>query len=153
MSYLENRIPPPLVAIAVAAAMWFLARFGSAVEIAIGVRLAAAGLVALVGLAVMGLGVGAFGRARTTLNPVKIDTASALVTDGIFAHTRNPMYLGMTIILLAWAVYLAAPWSLIGPVAFVLFMTRFQIVPEERVLAAKFTSAYLDYTSKVRRWV
>jgi len=80
-------------------------------------------------------------------------TATALVTSAAYHHTRNPMYLGLVAFLLAWAVYLAVPWTLIGPLAFVLFITRFQIIPEERVLLQKFGDAYKAYQRQVRRWI
>ena len=63
------------------------------------------------------------------------------------------MYAGLAALLLAWAVYLAVPWAFLGPLAFVLAITRFQIVPEERVLLEKFGTAYADYRRQVRRWL
>ena len=63
------------------------------------------------------------------------------------------MYVGFAAMLVGWAVCLAAPWSLLGPVAFVLFTDRFQIVPEERVMRAKFGGAYDEYRATVRRWM
>ena len=94
-----------------------------------------------------------FWRHETTIDPVDLERASTLVTGGIFRLSRNPMYVGFAAVLVGWAVCLAAPWSLAGPVAFVLFTTRFQIVPEERVMRAKFGRAYDDYRAQVRRWV
>ena len=59
----------------------------------------------------------------------------------------------MTCLLCGLAVFLAAPWALLGPVAFVLYITRFQILPEERVMRAKFGQAYEAYAGSVRRWI
>jgi protein-S-isoprenylcysteine O-methyltransferase Ste14 len=112
-----------------------------------------AGGCALIGLACGAPAFRAFGRARTTINPVDIDAASTLVTDGIYRYTRNPMYLGLLALLAAWAVYLGVGWALLGPMIFVAFITRFQIMPEERVLQGKFGAAYADYRARVRRWV
>jgi protein-S-isoprenylcysteine O-methyltransferase Ste14 len=95
----------------------------------------------------------AFRRAETTIDPVRIDRASALVTTGIYRLTRNPMYVGLTALLCSWAVYLAVPWAFLGPVFFILFMTRFQIIPEERTMETKFGRAYADYKRRVRRWL
>ena len=94
-----------------------------------------------------------FGRVKTTTNPVNIEAASALVTSGIYSYTRNAMYLGLVAFLLAWAIYLSAYWTLLGPLAFVLFITRFQIIPEERVLHNKFGDAYTAYQRQVPRWL
>ena len=94
-----------------------------------------------------------FRRNKTTINPVDLESASALVTSGVFRFSRNPMYVGFTAMLVGWAVCLAAPWALVGPVAFVLFTNRFQIIPEERVMREKFGQAYDDYQAQVRRWI
>ena len=63
------------------------------------------------------------------------------------------MYVGLTLVLIGWAAFLCSAWALPGPVVFVLYITRFQIVPEERVLAGKFGAAYAQYTARVRRWL
>jgi protein-S-isoprenylcysteine O-methyltransferase Ste14 len=63
------------------------------------------------------------------------------------------MYLSMLALLFAWLVYLAAPWSVLGPILFELYILRFQIWPEERAMHDKFGAAYLDYAQKVRRWI
>jgi protein-S-isoprenylcysteine O-methyltransferase Ste14 len=153
MKALENRIPPPLVALTMALAMWAsmpsapVSEAGSKPIIAIALVLAACG-----GL-LAASGFQAFGRAKTTINPTKIEEASSLVITGIYGYTRNPMYLGLAALLFAWAIYLANPWAALGPIAFILFITRFQIIPEERVLKAKFGKGYTAYQEKVRRWL
>ena len=153
MKSLENRIPPPFLTMLVALAMW------GASYIAPPFALGATAHYALVGvfLVVGGLSgfpaFAAFARAKTTIDPVHIDRASSLVTSGVYRFTRNPMYVGLTSLLLSWASYLASPWLLLGPLFFVLFMTRFQILPEERMMAAKFGAAYTDYWRSVRRWL
>ena len=94
-----------------------------------------------------------FRRARTTVNPLKPETSAALVSTGVYSFTRNPMYLGMALALFAWAVYLSSVWSLLGPVLFALYITRFQIVPEERVLDGLFGASFAAYKKRVRRWL
>ena len=84
---------------------------------------------------------------------MKLDTTTTLVRSGVFRLTRNPMYLGLLLILLAWALFLGSGWSLLGPVVFVIYLNRFQILPEERVLAAKFGVEYAAYRKCVRRWI
>jgi protein-S-isoprenylcysteine O-methyltransferase Ste14 len=95
----------------------------------------------------------AFMRAGTTINPVAIDTASILVTTGPFARSRNPMYVAMALLLTAWALALNSLAALAGPLLFVLFITRFQILPEEGAMSAKFGATYTDYRARVRRWL
>jgi protein-S-isoprenylcysteine O-methyltransferase Ste14 len=99
------------------------------------------------------LGMLAFRRAKTTINPVNIGAASSIVTSGVYRYTRNPMYVGLALMLVSWAVHIAVPFTLVGPVVFMLFITRFQIIPEERVLTSKFGGEYRKYQERVRRWL
>jgi len=153
MSALELKIPPPIVALLIGVAMWFLSRSGPSLELPLFVRAAAFIVLVLVGGALAIAGNLAFKRARTTINPFKPEVTTSLVTSGIYRFTRNPMYLGLMVGLLGWAAFLFSAWMLAGPVAFVLYITRVQIMPEERILAAKFGATYSDYTSRVRRWL
>ena len=133
--------------------MWATARYTPQLQIPRGARIAGSLLIAACGLLIAESGVFAFRRAQTTVNPMNIEAASRLVVTGIYKHSRNPMYVGVTMILLAWGLYLAAPWAWIGPPAFALYIRRFQILPEERVMQAKFGAAYDDYRRRVRRWL
>jgi protein-S-isoprenylcysteine O-methyltransferase Ste14 len=98
-------------------------------------------------------GVVQFRRARTTVNPMTPDAASSLVVAGIYRWTRNPMYVGFLLALLGWALWLANPASTLVLPLFVLYMNRFQIVPEERALAARFGASFEQYRRSVRRWL
>jgi protein-S-isoprenylcysteine O-methyltransferase Ste14 len=77
----------------------------------------------------------------------------SLVTGGIYRYTRNPMYVGLVFVLVGWAAFLASLWTLVGPLACALYLQRFQIEPEERVLGERFGAAYADYAASVRRWL
>lgn len=153
MRTLEHRIPPPVVAAVIAFAMWHLATLLPAVAVAVNLRLAAATAVGLIGIAIDVVCAIAFWRARTTVNPLRPANTQTLVTDGLYRFSRNPMYVGQLLVLLAWAIYLASPLSLAGPVAFILFINRFQIEPEEKVLTSRFGDAYARYRAATRRWL
>ena len=153
MNVLENRIPPPLVGLIIAILMWLAARWLPATSLARSVTYAAAAVTLLVGIAFSFAATRSFRRAGTTLNPMRIENASNLVTTGVYRISRNPMYVGVTLALCAWAFFLDSPWTLIGPVVFVAYTTRFQIAPEERMLVAKFGDSYRDYCRRVRRWL
>jgi protein-S-isoprenylcysteine O-methyltransferase Ste14 len=153
MNSIELRIPPPLVGLLVAAMMYWAARALPALPVPTVLKVVTSGLLALAGAAIDIAGIVAFRRARTTINPLKPQNSSSLVSSGIYRHTRNPMYLGMLFFLVAWAVYLAQPLALLGPLAFALYITRFQIVPEERVLAGLFGEDFAAYKARVRRWL
>ena len=95
-----------------------------------------------------------FKKSETTVNPMKPETSTSLVTSGIFKYTRNPMYLGLTSILLASCFYFSSLLGIIVYVPlFILYITVFQIIPEEETMKGLFNDEYLDYCSKVRRWI
>jgi protein-S-isoprenylcysteine O-methyltransferase Ste14 len=153
MRHLELKIPPPIVGLVVGVAMWGTSRSLSGFAFAArGDLLPGAVLLAALGLACAASGAVSFRRARTTISPIKPEAASALVTRGIYARTRNPMYLGMLLVLAGWALYLACAPAALGPLAFFFYITRFQIIPEERVLTGLFGGAFVDYCRQVRRW-
>lgn len=150
---LELKLPPVLLVAVVAAAMWWLAAVTVSFEAMPLVRGAIALLLAIKGGWIAAAGVIAFRKADTTVNPMTPEESSRVVQHGIYRHTRNPMYLGFLFVLVAWAVWLAAPWALLGPVLYVAWMTRFQILPEERALAERFGDEYRAYCRRTRRWV
>src|SRR5438105_7456850 len=152
MSALELKIPPLVLVLVTGAAMWFLSAatpsFGSHVPY----KQAVASLLAVTGVAVAILGVVQFRHSRTTVNPTRPQDTSALVTTGIYAFSRNPMYLGFLLALLAWAVFLANVLVVLPVAAFVAYMNRFQITPEERALSSLFGTEFNAYKQQVRRW-
>lgn len=153
MQKLELKIPPPLVFLVCAAAMWGIAAlFPAAVFIFPGRQLLG-GLLIAAGITFDIAGVIAFYRARTTIHPIKPEKTAAIVTTGIYRISRNPMYVGLLLFLLAWALSLANPLTIIMLPVFVAYITRFQIIPEERILTAKFGATYLAYQQAVRRWL
>ncbi len=87
------------------------------------------------------------------MNPIKPGAASSLVSSGVYRFTRNPMYLGLSVTLLGWAVFLSNWLALLAVPVFVLYINRFQIDPEERVLSSLFGAEYAAYKEKVRRWL
>ena len=153
MTWLETKVPPPLVALIVAFLMWLCARTLPAAAFAFdGVHLLAA-VIAIAGVAFDLSGLLAFRRRDTTILPMKPENASAIVRDGVFRVTRNPMYLGLALVLLAWGVFLKNGLAVVLPLLFVAYITRFQILPEERALRAKFGREYEDYLASTRRWL
>ncbi len=153
MKNLENRIPPPVLAMALALLMAATARLAPSESLPGAARQAGAALLGALALGFAVPGIGAFLRAGTTINPVDIEKASLLVTGGIFGVTRNPMYVALTALLTAWAFGLGSPWGFAGPLIFAVFIHRFQILPEERALGLKFGTEYAAYRRRVRRWL
>lgn len=143
---------PPLVLVAVAAAlMWWLPPWGRTPSL--DPWGAASTLVGLLGIGICLAGVLAFRRARTTVDPMHPAAASTLVVRGIYHRTRNPMYLGFVLVLLAWAMFLSKLSAWLVLPLFVLYLNRFQIAPEEHALRERFGPAFDAYAAKVRRWL
>lgn len=154
MSTLDLRIPPPLVAVVVAAAMVGAALWLPPVlALPSGLRIGVALVLACIGLGFDVAGLVAFRKAKTTVNPLRPERSTQVVSTGIYRITRNPMYLGLVLVLLGLAVYLASPWALLGPLAFAAYITRFQIRLEEQALTTRFGAAYTAYCKQVRRWL
>lgn len=152
MVFLQNKIPPPLVTIGFASLMWVMAQYQS-LPVAGYWHLVFAGLYFIAGLVIAILAIKQFKQVQTTVNPIKPEAASSLVTTGIYQYSRNPMYLGLLCLLLAWAMFLASPLCLLGVLGFVWFITRFQILPEEEAMGMLFGEAFIKYRRKVRRWI
>ena len=153
MHALKLKIPPFAVAVLVAALMWLVTWAVAACRIAIPARKLLAAGFAVAGVVMIALGVASLRRAETTVNPMKPDTASSLVLSGVYRVTRNPMYLGFLLLLAGWASFLSNALAFLLLPTFVFYMNYFQIEPEERALASRFGQPFVDYKSRVRRWL
>ncbi|NOH54080.1 isoprenylcysteine carboxylmethyltransferase family protein [Vibrio coralliilyticus] len=153
MEKLERKIPPVALFIVLGVVMNHVGHefhtFSVGLPIPWIVLLACFAISVFVGLA----GVYEFRKANTTVNPVKVKDASQVVDSGVFAYSRNPMYLGMFLLLLGFAYWQQNLLCIALAFVFVLYMNRFQISPEERALEELFGAAYLDYKQRVRRWI
>lgn len=108
---------------------------------------------AFTGISIAMSGVATFREAQTTVDPLSPEKAASLVRDGIYSHTRNPMYLGMTIVQVGYFFHLGSFASVFPVIGFVFVMTHLQIIPEERALGEIFGGEYEVYKNKVPRWL
>lgn len=153
MNALELKITPPAQFAITAAAMYGVSKIMPSLKFSLnGSTVLAVGL-GVIGLSSAIMGVTQFNKAQTTPNPQALENVSSLVTSGIYQYSRNPMYLGLVLILLGWALYLSHFLAFILIPIFMMYMTRFQIQPEERMMTQKFGDKYQAYVSKVRRWL
>lgn len=150
---LELKIPPPLVALGVALLMWFTSWVVGPADVPRLLRVGAALALLVVGLGFDIAALLSFLRARTTINPLRPAATSALVVSGVYRITRNPMYLGLLLVLLGWATFLANGVAYLVAPLFVLYLGRFQIAPEECILSGKFGADFSAYQARVRRWL
>ena len=153
MNALKLKIPPPVVALTVAALMWLIARAAPTLGFALPARRVLAACFALAGVSTAIAGVAAFRRVGTTVNPLRPEKASSLVVSGVYGVTRNPIYLGLLLVLIAWALLLSNILGLLLLPVFILYMNRFQIGPEEAALTSVFGPDFTTYKSRVRRWL
>ncbi len=93
-----------------------------------------------------------FKEEKTTINPINIEKASSLVTGGIFKYSRNPMYLGMLLILISITIRFNIYGGILIVGFFVYFITYFQILPEEKAMLKLFGDDFINYKNKTRRW-
>lgn len=151
---LELKVPPVVVWLVAAAGVWTVDRLLPSASIAFPAQRWAALAVAVAGAAIAVRGVLVFRRHGTTVHPNRPERASTVVTGDVFSLTRNPMYLGLCLALLGWAVGVGSPLgALLFLPAFVVYLTEFQIKPEERALRTNFGDDYERYLSSVRRWL
>ena len=150
---MKLKIPPPIVALVFAALMWGVDSLFPALAIEFsGQRLVSAILV-LLGFATALTALRTFRQIGTTFDPHSPEDATQLVRSGVFRISRNPMYLGLAFVLLAWAVWLGNIINVATLFLFVAYLTVFQIKPEEVVLARLFGADYEAYRKEVRRWI
>ncbi len=144
-------VPPPLYFLAAFLLGWLLHAVsddhlgGRPATTWVGVVLLAAGLALDVWATLT------FRRARTTVVPYR--RASALVDTGPFAFSRNPMYVGMAMEVVAGALIIDSWWPLVLLVPAIALVTVVVIKPEERLMYEAFGQQYDDYRERVRRWL
>ncbi|HHX8313043.1 TPA: methyltransferase family protein [Vibrio diabolicus] len=153
MRKLELKVPPVAVFLLVILLMYGLTVLVPSLNISVPfVEVVVGGLTLLSGY--MGIaGVYEFHKVKTTVNPVKPDTASSVVRTGVFSCSRNPMYMALLLLIIAIGLWWQHLSVVLCSVVFVSYMNRFQIKPEERVLERLFGEEYVDYKNHVRRWI
>jgi protein-S-isoprenylcysteine O-methyltransferase Ste14 len=153
VSRLELRVPPDVVWVAVAGLMWLVSTRTPHLALPPVLRIGASVALTVAGIAIIVSARAALSAANTTWHPTTPDQTSSLVTTGVFAISRNPVYLGMLLVMLGLGVALSSPAALLTSVLLVLYLDRLQIAPEERALSHKLGQEYVDYQARVRRWI
>ncbi len=148
---MNNKIPPPIVTLIFGLLIYFTKSLFPAFTNGLLSILSLLSL--LIGLSILISAVSSFKKQQTTVNPISIEKASSLVVTGIFKYSRNPMYLGMVLILLS----ISFKFNLIGGIALTMlfagYITKFQIIPEEIVMNKLFGDEFEKYKNKTRRWI
>jgi len=152
MPSLESKIPPPAIVLVMAVFMWLISQASPSLHLDVSAYNWLGFVLVSVGFVTGIAGVATFRKANTTVNPMKPHAAS-LVTWGVYAISRNPMYLGGLIMLLGWAIFLFNALAFLALPVYVLYLNRFQIAPEERALTSLFGNSYVAYQMRARRWL
>ena len=145
------KIPPPILVIILITSIYFSS--DKLDLISIPYRTLFSIVILSIGIVVIINPVVKFIKSKTTVNPVEFKNVEKLVTSGIYKYSRNPMYLGMIIIIISTTVYYLNFYSLLTPFIFYFWINRFQIKREEVFLEEKFGQKYLSYKTKTRRWI
>ena len=148
---METKIPPPIVTLVFGLSIYFSRGMFPAVEawhsFYLGIFLFFLGFFILISAVKL------FRNDKTTVNPLSPEQATKLVTNGIFKHSRNPMYLGMAVILASVAVFFNIIGGIIFMALFCLYITKFQIIPEEKAMKELFAQDFEQYMQATRRWI
>ncbi len=143
-------IPPLALAIILSAASFGLAQLQLAPVAHGPVWLAL--LVCLLGAVLIALAFYQFRQHKTSVHPMEFSANTSLLTTGVFARTRNPIYLGMLIFMLGLAFIFGDILAFLPCLAFFLWINYWQISVEELHLKRRFGAAYTQYCQQVRRW-
>ncbi|MEL6917367.1 MAG: isoprenylcysteine carboxylmethyltransferase family protein [Bacteroidota bacterium] len=149
---MKLKLPPPLIAFVFGLLMYVLAKILpiGAFDF-FGRPYLMKGLLFL-GVIVASIALIQFFHNKTTTDPTSPSKATHLVTNGLYNYTRNPMYLAMLLVLLAWGLWLGNAFNVLVAAGFVSYMNAYQIIPEEKALGQIFGKAYHHYCVRVRRW-
>tara|TARA_B100000123_G_scaffold227956_1_gene177076 strand:+ start:1548 stop:1991 length:444 start_codon:yes stop_codon:yes gene_type:complete len=145
------KIPPPLIVLVLIVSIYFSSKkidlINIPLQLEISIFILSAGILIFVNPVLQ------FIKSKTTVNPIQFEEVNKLVTSGIFKYSRNPMYLGMLMIVLSTSIFYLNVYSILTPLLFILWINKFQIKREEEFLIEKFGDEYLSYKKKTRRWI
>ena len=148
---MKTKIPPPIVTLVSALLIFFskelFPNYAFDYQSMLSIVIFVSGLMILISA------VSLFKKKETTVNPMNPEKASSLVVDGVFKHTRNPMYLGMSVVLLSISIQFNLIGGLLIVSLFVAYITAFQIIPEEEAMEENFGEEYLSFKISTRRWI
>ena len=145
------KIPPPLIVLVLIISIYFSSKKIDLINIPF--QLEISFFILSLGILVFINPVLKFIKSKTTINPIQFEETNRLVTSGIFKYSRNPMYLGMLMIIISTSIFYLNIYSILTPFLFVFWINKFQIKREEIFLTEKFGKEYLSYKNKTRRWL
>ena len=148
---MNNKIPPPIVTLICGLGIYFSGPFFPEYILSINNILSI--FILFLGFGILIISAASFKKHQTTINPLKPEQASSLVISGVFSFSRNPMYLGMVFILISVSIKFNLLGGLLITSMFALFITKFQIIPEEAAMHKLFPEEFASYKENTRRWI
>ena len=148
---MNNKIPPPIVTLICGLGIYFSRPFFPEYILSINNILSI--FILFLGLGILFISAASFKKHQTTINPLKPEQASSLVISGVFSFSRNPMYLGMVFILISISIKFNLLGGLLITSMFALFITKFQIIPEEAAMHKLFPKEFASYKENTRRCI
>ena len=146
-----SKIPPPLVVLILVISTFFSSKKIDLIQIPFQSLISI--FILSIGILILLNPVLKFKKSKTTINPIKFKKVNKLVTSGIYKYSRNPMYLGLLMIVISSSIFYLNIYSILTPLFFYIWINRFQIKREEIFLTEKFGEDYLSYKKKTRRWI
>ena len=110
-------------------------------------------IILLIGILILINPIFKFIKSKTTIDPIKFKKVNKLIISGIYKYSRNPMYLGLLMIVISTSIFFLNIFSITTPLLFYCWINRFQIKREEIFLTEKFGEEYMSYKTKTRRWI
>ena len=145
------KIPPPLLVLILVVSNYFSSK---KIDLILFPNQEIASIIIfLIGMLILINPIFKFIKSKTTIDPIKFKKVNKLITSGIYKYSRNPMYLGLLMIVISTSIFYLNIFSIITPIVFVFWINRFQIKREEIFLKEKFGKEYMSYTTKTRRWI
>ena len=148
---MKTKIPPPILALVMIGLIYLSSLF--IVPTTFNYQGSLSILVLILGFACLLPSFKLFAKFKTTITPLKPSNSTALVTEGMYRYSRNPMYLGMLIILLAISFKFNLVGGIVISLFFYIFITKFQILPEEEAMNELFGDEFIKYSNRTRRWI
>tara|TARA_X000000950_G_scaffold153690_2_gene188730 strand:- start:4662 stop:5108 length:447 start_codon:yes stop_codon:yes gene_type:complete len=148
---MKTKIPPPILALVMIVLIYLSSFFIESTKFNYQGSLSV--LVLILGLACAIPSFKLFARYKTTISPLKPSDATALVTEGMYRYSRNPMYLGLLLLTIASTIWFGTWFGIIVNILFIFLINFLQIIPEEEALLEIFGEEYEEYKKNVRRWI
>ena len=145
------KIPPPIIALFLVISNFFSSKRIDLIQLPNQTLISI--LILFIGIFILIIPVSKFIKSKTTIDPIKFKKVNNLVTSGIYKYSRNPMYLGLLMVIISTSIFYLTIFSITTPFIFYFWINRFQIEREEIFLTKKFGQKYISYKSKTRKWI